>query len=278
VLPPKQIYNVSLLNQFDLIIIGGGGLLSHPHDPLTSEDWQRAVDVPVVLFGIGAGGQVASKSNTLITKAIYVSGRDDSSLTALRRFRDDIRFVPDPVLADPCYYLNSSSRRKHRITDKNKLWIIKNTKNTRASQLMRFIKPEEDEICFVEPFLDFPLLEVFPSARPIYFIDDLITLIDRAALVVSTRYHGCILSILRNKPVVGLFEQKSLELFTRYDLSQFFTADGTTIPDSADFTRPSDKIIRDRDIFRTELTAVLSLLTTDTGLALSLDTHDNPIR
>jgi hypothetical protein len=85
VLPAKQIYNVSLLNRFDLMIIGGGGLLLHHHDPLTSEGWQKPIDIPVVLFGIGAGDEIAAKCNTLITKAVYVSGRNEPSLAALRR-------------------------------------------------------------------------------------------------------------------------------------------------------------------------------------------------
>jgi hypothetical protein len=42
----------------------------------------------VVLFGIGAGDEIAAKCNTLITKAVYVSSRDEPSLAALRRFRE----------------------------------------------------------------------------------------------------------------------------------------------------------------------------------------------
>jgi len=91
VLPSKHIYNLSLLNQFDLMIIGGGGLLSHPHEPLTSEEWQRSIDVPVSLFGIGAERQVAHECKTLIKKALYVSGRDESSLRALSRHSPDSR-------------------------------------------------------------------------------------------------------------------------------------------------------------------------------------------
>jgi polysaccharide pyruvyl transferase WcaK-like protein len=260
VLPAKEIYNVSLLNQFALMIIGGGGLLSHPHDPLTNEDWQNAIDVPVVLFGIGAGDEIVSKCKTLITKAVYVSGRDEPSLAALRRFREGVRFVPDPVLADPGHHLNRGGRRRHRMKDRNRLWILKNTQNVDASELKSTINPDEDEICFIEPFLDFPLVQAFPRAQAVYFANDLISLIDRSESVVSMRYHGCILAMLRSRPVVGLYEQKSLDLLARYDLGRFFSASGTTIPDTSNFTTPNDEIIRDQEIFRKELTAVLSLL------------------
>jgi polysaccharide pyruvyl transferase WcaK-like protein len=242
------------------MIIGGGGLLSHPHDPLTDEEWQRTIDVPVVLFGIGAGGEVASKCHTLISKAAYVSGRDESSVAALERFRNDVHFVPDPVLADFHYYLNDVNNSRHRVAPVNKLWILKNAKSATSTELMQMVNHEQDEICFIEPFLDFPLLDTYPAARSIYFIKELTTLIDRAAMIISMRYHGCILAILRDKPILGLVEQKSRELLTRYNLSQFFSGDGTTIPNPVEFTRPVDKIVRERDLFRRELGSVLSLV------------------
>jgi len=260
VLPSKQIHNPLVLNQFDLMIIGGGGLLSHPHDPLTNEEWQRAVDVPTVILGVGAGGPVVSKSKTLISKAVYVSGRDDPSLTALGRIRNDVRFVPDPVLADTHYYLNSADHRTYHNSPGSRLWIIKNTKGALSTNIMQMIDLEQDKICFVEPFLDFPLLDSYPTARPIYFVDDLLALIDQAMTVISMRYHGCILALLRAKPIVGLFERKSLDLLTRYDLGCFFCNNMTPIPDFASFASAEAKLLSDQDIFRAELTKILALI------------------
>jgi polysaccharide pyruvyl transferase WcaK-like protein len=260
VLSSQQISQTSLLNQFDLMIIGGGGLLSHAHDPLTSEDWQKGLEVPVVLFGVGAAGEVAQKCSTLIKKAVYVSGRDEPSLTALRRYRADVRFVPDPVLADRRYYLDDRQERGDRPRISGRLWILKNTREVITSKILQGINVSDDKICFVEPFLDFPLLNLYPSAVPIYFLNELISLIDRSTMVISTRYHGCILAMLRNKPVAGLFEQKSLDLLKRYDLHQFFVSDGLTIPDASEFKRPQERILKDQEIFRTELNNVLSLL------------------
>ena len=260
VLPTKKLHKAPVLNQFDLMIIGGGGLLSHPHDPLTDESWQKSLDVPVALFGIGAGGPVASKCETLIKKAVYVSGRDEPSLRALRRFRDDVRFVPDPVLADPYYHSNSADKSKGVPLSVDKLWILKNTSPARAGRFAQLINLGEDQVCFVEPFLDFPLLEVFPTARAVYFVDDLISLIDRSATVVSMRFHGCILALLRDKPAVGMFEQKSLDLLTRYDLGHCFCSDEQSIPGPANFTSPKCKLLADRGIFRAELKEVLSLI------------------
>jgi hypothetical protein len=104
----------------------------------------------------------------------------------------------------------------------NRLWILKNTQNVRKSELIGIIDPDGGEMCFIEPFLDFPLLQTFPKAKAIYFANDLISLIDQSQSVVSMPYHGCILAMLRSKPVVGLYEQKSLDLLTRYDLRRFF--------------------------------------------------------
>jgi hypothetical protein len=265
VLPPRQIYNVSLLNQFDLVIIGGGGLLAHPHDPLTNEEWQTAVEVPIALFGIGAGGQVAARCNTLISKAIYVSGRDEPSLSALRYFRGDARFVPDPVLADPCYYAGDNDSRKPNAARGKKLWVVKNTTIARNSAVLQHINPDKDDICFLEPFLDFPLVDMFPTARPLYFLDDFLSLIDEAAEVISMRYHGCILAMLRNRPVIGLFEQKSRDLLKRYGLSHCFSGDGASLPCLSNDSRAAEKIIEDREIFHEELTTILSLLRPSAG-------------
>src|SRR5262249_12716943 len=160
--------------------------------PLTNEEWQRSIDVPVALFGIGAGGPVASKCETLIRKAVYVSGRDDQSLTALRRFRDDVRFVPDPVLADSYYHPSSVDTGYHPSSvdtsntlanNGNKLWLIKHNQHLHGTGLSRMIDPERDQICFVEPFLDFPLVKLLPTVRPLYFVDDLIALIDQSEIV-----------------------------------------------------------------------------------------------
>ena len=178
----------------------------------------------------------------------------------LERFRNDVHFVPDPVLADFHYFLNDADNSTHRVAPVNKLWILKNAQSGTSRELMQMVNPEQDEICFVEPFLDFPLLDIYPAARPIYFIRELITLIDRAAMIISMRYHGCILAILRDKPILGLSEQKSRELLIRYNLSDFFSDGGTTIPDPGEFSRPVDKIVRERDLFRRELSSVLSLV------------------
>ena len=74
------------------------------------------------------------------------------------------------------------------------------------------------------------------------------------------RYHGCILALLRNKPAIALFEQKSRDLFARYGLDSFFSDGDKTIPDISDFAWPNDKIAMDQQIFTNELEDVLSLL------------------
>jgi hypothetical protein len=166
-------------------------------------------------------------------------------------------------LADPHYHSKGADKGDDFAACTNKLWILKHTSPAQAIQFARLVDPSKDRICFIEPFLDFPLLEVLPTARPVYFIDDLITLIDRSAMVISMRYHGCILALLRDKPAVGLFERKSLDLLTRYDLGHCFCSDEREIPDSANFTSPKGKLLGDRDIFGAELVELLSLMRPD---------------
>src|SRR5262249_40464507 len=94
-LQPDAILTPAIVNSFDLLILGGGGLFSRPHDPLTDPKWQSMLRVPVALIGVGAAEPVASKAENLIRKAVYFSCRDDHSIATLRAFGREPAFVPD---------------------------------------------------------------------------------------------------------------------------------------------------------------------------------------
>lgn len=49
VLPQGLFLRAAGLNQFDALIVGGGGLLSHPHAPLFDETWQTTTNLPVIV-------------------------------------------------------------------------------------------------------------------------------------------------------------------------------------------------------------------------------------
>ena len=58
--------------------------------------------------------------------------------------------------------------------------------------------------------------------RPISSIDDLISAIDMTDLVLATRFHGVVISYVRNKPVLGIaYQKKTMDLMTRMGQSDY---------------------------------------------------------
>ncbi|RBP14264.1 polysaccharide pyruvyl transferase WcaK-like protein [Roseiarcus fermentans] len=218
VLSPPVVWSTPIINQFDLVVIGGGGVWGVEVEPFNHADWQEAIQAPVAIFGVGASRPYLQPSLPLLRKACYVSGRDDDSLECLREVRPDTEFVPDPVLGDPTYRLPVDDRPTGAISIKasRKLWIL-NWKSyaphKRAFQEM--YNPDLDKVCFLLPAIDYPIVAHVPDAQPIYDVEELFDLMDEVDIVVSTRYHGAILAMLRRKPVVGIHERKIRLLFER---------------------------------------------------------------
>jgi polysaccharide pyruvyl transferase WcaK-like protein len=260
-LPPDAILNPAIVNSFDLLVIGGGGLLSHPHDPLTDPNWQTMLQVPVVLIGVGAGEPVASKAENLIRKAIYVSGRDNHSIATLRKFVRDPAFVPDPVLCDASYLNQQDEHSSSRQSSDRNLWVLKYIDTDDFWALCDSLSQSGDTVCFIEPHIDFRLIEHLPNARPVYFIEELIPLIDQADLVLSMRYHGCILAMLRGKRVFGLREQKCFDLLARYGNKLSFSISlENEAYESIRYFRPANYLREDRKVFLRELGNALAFI------------------
>jgi hypothetical protein len=259
-LQPDAILAPAIVNSFDLLVVGGGGLLSHPHDPLTDPKWQTMLQVPVALIGVGAADPVASKAEILLRKAIYVSGRDSHSIATLRKFAREPAFVPDPVLCDTSY-LNQEERSSQGRSNDRKLWVLKYIDTEDFLAQCHNLSHEDETVCFIEPHMDFRLIEHIPQARPVYFVEELITMIDQADIVLSMRYHGCILAILRGKQVFGLRVQKCFDLLSHYgnELS-FSNSISTDISKDIEYFSPMIYLSADRQIFIRELGKALSFI------------------
>jgi polysaccharide pyruvyl transferase WcaK-like protein len=260
-LQPDAILAPAIVNSFDLLVVGGGGLLSHPHDPLTDPKWQTMLQVPVALMGVGAAEPVASKAEILIRKAVYVSGRDRHSIATLRKFAREPAFVPDPVLCDASYLNQQEEHSTLPKSSDRKLWVLKYVDTEDLSSLSKKHSLTNDKICFVEPHMDFQLITLFPNAQPIYSAEEFITLIDNADIVLSMRYHGCILAMLRGKPVYGLREPKCFDLLNRYGNELSFS---TSVEYEAyKYTRwfpPEGHLNEDRKTFLRELSKTLAFI------------------
>ncbi|MGE7197358.1 polysaccharide pyruvyl transferase family protein [Brevundimonas naejangsanensis] len=252
VLPQGLFLRGAGLNQFDALIVGGGGLLSHPHAPLFDETWQTTTNLPVIVLGAGAIGPVAARSKTMLDKAVFVSGRDDASLAALQAIRDDAHSIADPVLCDP-HYIGGSD------VGTGRLFILKKAEDAEYEAVKRIYRKGIDSVCFIEPAIDFDLTAHFPEAYMLTSVDDMIAMIDAHSDVVSTRYHGCILALLRGKKVVGIREQKTQELLTKYGLAQNFFTSFAHVKDIDDLPQSDvrELVAQDRATFLSGLDTAL---------------------
>ncbi len=224
VLHQKHLRSSQIVNEFDLVIIGAGGMLAHPHPPMCEPGWQLMVQAPVAIFAMGAEPAVLRNHVALVKKACFVSGRDKESLAALGELRKDVAFVPDPVFCDMTFERadggrpdGASERALSKTESGKRLWILNRKVFAPDKQVFRELYDRDrDKVCFIEPHVDYPIVADIPEARPIYEAQQLFALMDDVDVVVSARYHGCILAMLRKKPVVGIRESKIMSLFHRF--------------------------------------------------------------
>jgi hypothetical protein len=263
-LSSEAILNPQILNSFDMLLIGGGGLLAHPHEPLFDPNWQSAVEVPICFIGVGALESVARKSEIILKRASYVSARDDQSLEALRKIVERVEFVPDPVLCDIRYFKPHVGTYVENEPSARRLWILRYVDAPGFDDLYREIASYGDLVCFFEPQLDFRIVRHIPYAKPIYCVEHAIDMIDRADIVLSMRFHGCILSLLRGKITFGLYEEKCFSLLQRYRNERWFSRDLTPnwISPTTAFRAVTNQILDDRYAFIQGLWSALSLVRT----------------
>ncbi len=108
VVPAEALNRPMVVNQFDMLMIGGGGLLS-PASPADNGGVANAITIPIAFIGIGAAADVVARSEILVKKAMYVSVRDDHSMSSMQRFIKHANFMPDPVLCDADYDIRAAT-------------------------------------------------------------------------------------------------------------------------------------------------------------------------
>ncbi|MDI1307900.1 MAG: polysaccharide pyruvyl transferase family protein [Methylotenera sp.] len=221
-LTANAIYDIELLNTFDGIIIGGGGLLAHPHQPLNDAAWADKVCVPMILLGVGASNSTINHHTALLNRALYVSARDDESLKALQTIRQDTVLMHDPILC----IQNTEDLIAFDVFNENLskkcdvLWILKYPSSANDIEMLNWIREKviEDKdkvhhIVAIEPKLDVALQAYFPNQEIIY-LESLLSLnqlIQQSDKVFSMRYHGVIFSLLQNHPLVYGFSQVKIK-------------------------------------------------------------------
>lgn len=203
------------INKFKALIIGGGGLLSHPHDPLLDREWVESIEIPIYIFGVGATRNIVEKSRFLIEKCEFVSARDSISYAALSELRNDVTIIRDPVLCQAAMMENSYA------SPGKIAWVLKGPLNEEHYFIRKQIRESDIVLCF-EPKVDraieglFPELIYLPSAESFYSI------VRDFSCVVTSRYHGAILALLAGKKTIAFGDQKLKTLFHELEHPQLY--------------------------------------------------------
>jgi hypothetical protein len=215
-LPVGSITSVEKLSKFDALIIGGGGVLSHPHDPLGNSDWAKAVPIPMALLGVGANVNFAPQAEALIVKAAWVSGRDAESIQELSFYRRDVYFAPDPVLVDPALGRGAGAESVAYDT----CWILRGPIDKSLTFAASVVKPQ-DVVIGVEPREDAPLKALFPDMIMTESLDQVCSILRKSRRVVSMRFHGVILGLRMGRPCFAVRLPKGKSLFSMLGLEKY---------------------------------------------------------
>lgn len=218
-LPARSILDPDLVNAFDCLAIGGGGLLSHPHEPLEGSEWVKHISVPILMTGLGCGPAVTRDCATLLNRAWAVSARDLSSTAAARGLRNDIETVADPILCSAALSDLTALDLEGALVPGaiDVLWILKYPNSESDQDFLRQIKVYLDaapaarhQILCIEPRLDKEIEAFFPGYRILYVsaLSHLLAWIHAASVVVSMRYHGAIFAALAGCRFLGFSQEK----------------------------------------------------------------------
>jgi polysaccharide pyruvyl transferase WcaK-like protein len=221
------ITDADFVNQFDALVIGGGGLLASMHTPLGDAAWVARLQVPIYILAVGASTDTAQRCQALILKAISVSARDDFSLNVIRHIRPDAELLHDPILMDAAILPASQAETTdglciipRKMTEKNKSTYVHLQQVLQHADTVMSMFPATDK---KSGWFDvFKNHEVVLATR----LPDMLDAMTRHRVVVSERYHGCILALKMGIPCLGLVssdnpESKIKNLYEQLGIAKF---------------------------------------------------------
>lgn len=213
-----DIKDFDLINSFDVLVIGGGGLFAGRHRPLNSANWVGNIKIPVAICAVGANPNVVLECKELILKSSFVSGRDPYSVQALRMIRRDVDLLSDPILCDAFYndqFNNRPSREGYYPENLCYIPRKENAKNTKLRPVLSSLFFPSDRVISMFPATDLAsgTLEKFKDFQIDFAtqVPDLLNLFSQDFLYLSERYHGCILALNSGLPCIGVVNSKSDE-------------------------------------------------------------------
>ncbi len=209
-----------VLSLFDALVIGGGGLFAHPHDPLWNPLWAQTIPIPYAILGCGVENPLSKNCAALFARASLISVRDSLSMESVVALATNPVICPDPFLAgvtpSSCYAVSRPYRTAY---------ILRGPVGSLHSQL-RSSLGSNDIVISMEPAIDYPLAEVFARITFVTSMDELVSVLSNCDRVITQRYHGAIAALKLGKPMAALTtgdnnESKLMELFSQLGLQDW---------------------------------------------------------
>lgn len=223
--------SVDVVNTYDILFVGGGGLLASKHKPLFSKSWVNDIKIPIVVFAVGANEEVSALCSDLLNKAVSVSVRDIYSFNSVRQFVGDksVGIVSDPILMDQKIdELSSRSSLNNQIT-----FIPRKL----APSMERTYSALADKLDPVDVVLSmFPAtdeasgaIDLFSSQAKVVTHDYTLfsETLKKSVGILSHRFHGCIYAMKLGIPVLGVVknskesDSKIVQLYKSLELDDF---------------------------------------------------------
>lgn len=258
---PKVKYgalNAVVLDLFDALVIGGGGLLAHPHDPLWDPNWPRLIEIPYVLLSCGAASHLDPLLHNLVACARAVSGRDATSVRALSAIRKDATLCPDPILCRTP--ISPEGQRQGKGT----AYVLRGPLTRTHEEILASLGTD-DGVYAVEPGVDWPLCSLFTNLKFIHSLADMEEVVRQHQRMVTERYHAAIIALKMGAPTFGLTradhnEEKILDLFAAFKAQKFSGRTFEEFPDTFPFENVKHHISLSVDIFNYSLKKILLLI------------------
>ena len=209
---------------FDVLWIGGGGLLGFGHPPWThnAHDWQRLLlGMPTVWASVGTSG-LANWTRPVLALATNDSAtlwrpRDPPSLRFLqlqaaeRNVRGDFALLWDPVLADnltfPARVEDGQKMKKRvcwipRVTPKNDGLLWMQAQYDRDRDAMIIFEEKDNYLANFDPDVRLQTND----AQGMWHT------LRQCEMVISMRYHGCILALRAMRPTIAMVPADELNV------------------------------------------------------------------
>lgn len=203
--PRGGAFDPAFINGFDLLLVGGGGLLSAPHPPLDDPAWVAAVTIPICAVSLGAVPETAALCLPFLQKCAVFSVRDEFSLRAVQGARPEARIIMDPILLD-----RVAAPRPARSETAGITWVpgklVLNTEIDWEAAIARVFHPRRDRLISFNPGTDrgSGFDQIFPQVEYLDRIEPFMAAAFASRFVLSERYHACIYALASGVPALGV--------------------------------------------------------------------------